>query len=729
MNVKTLIDQLPSFKIEDLYVQNVPYDPNDLRLIGSGLTGRIYAIGKDPYKILKYQQPQQSQNPCQQEAYNVLHPFTYYSTPYPLGRHILTIPNVISEAYIGGMITDLLERKYTINFPATYQVGYLPTDAASYITIDKLEPDLSQVIKSEADFLLMWFQILHALMVTQEMLNFTHYDLHAGNLLWQPLDPKVKISYPLKGRRIVVPSRGYMMKLSDFGLSVGKFKGTIVNPLPYNCVQKTYGVFNPYYDVVSFWGSLLIDVPSLQGNPLIQVFKNLDKLFLSEILRIFFDPPIDLGTYDEIVAWIKSTYFSVLVDGRSWWRPKDLDWVKFFHMKNCHQLLSELADLMIKLKLASQGSTQTRKGSADIIYLERLPEYKLDKLAPEVDYFTSHSGNVSVKIANGIQVNSYSISYRSLIKDYNLVPLPKHEQLCLTTGPTVDKTQYISEVIITPSLAIKNDYTFRLDCCKESLQDYLVLNKLDGAVINGGFFDIHKSYLPTAFFKNRRFSKNSIEIPDVYMRYFGMYHIGDDGILHIGQITESKFTAEQFEACGPLLVYNGKVVMTEDIIRTIHDNKMIFQCANPAIKGDTSKYLSPFNAKSNNCNPSYMGNVPVDVEIPNCTTITGGELSHAGNPNPRSMLISRIDEKGQYEVIFVVIEGRENRGDGMDMVELANFAVERYHANRAIGLDGGGSSNIVVKIPGNPVYYTVNQTKETKYPVGSVISFVKKSKD
>lgn len=725
MNVDALVDQLPKFDVKEISFDEIPYDSENLTLLGEGGRGKVYAIEGEPNKVFKYQTPIEypPKGKCTQDGYDITHPFTVYESTYPENRHIMTLPAIVSEGLIGGMLNKLLDYKYTINFLRTYELGYLPDPATSFLTLEKVQTDIDQMVRNDNDFLLLLFQFLHGIMVAQEMISFTHYDSHPGNLLYIPTNLEY-IKYPLVNKSVTIRTRGFILKIADYGSAVGKYRSTFVNPFPYNCIQRTYAVFNPQYDILAFWGSLLVDSPSpfLQNNMLVKKARNLDRDLLIRLFRIFFNPPGDLTEFDQIKDWITSTYFSVNIQARPRWRPRDLDWVKYFKIKSVHYLLDDLATLLQERGLATEEEV-----GGSTIKLNRLPRYVLDQIAPEISYFTAQQPSVDSEVLPGIRLRSFSVKSLGEVKYYNLVPSKKETQQCRNNPGSnmVEKTQYISEVIINLDTAMANGYRFNLECCRVSLLDYMTLNKLEGVAINGGFFDINKSYLPTALFKNRHLSKNSVQIPNIYLRFFGMYNIDEKGLIHLGRIEPERLKSAQFEACGPLLVYDGKVMITEEVINIIYKNKLPFQCSIPTVPGNKNKFLTLNEASANFCNrPAPL---PPDIQIPNCDAITGGELSHASNPNPRSMILTRINSQGAHQIVFVVVEGRNERGDGMDLIELARFAVERYKADRAVSLDGGSSSNIVLKMPGNPTYYVVNEKKETKYPVGSIISFTKKS--
>ena len=103
-------------------------------------------------------------------------------------------------------------------------------------------------------------------------------------------------------------------------------------------------------------------------------------------------------------------------------------------------------------------------------------------------------------------------------------------------------------------------------------------------------------------------------------------------------------------------------------------------------------------------------------------------MSHAGNPNPRSMLVLRDSDKYKDDVLFVYFEGRDDRGMGVDLNFLAKYALEKLGAKIAINLDGGRSSSIVWRSEEeSSVIKTANPNHKNFYPVGNILSLVRHS--
>lgn len=228
------------------------------------------------------------------------------------------------------------------------------------------------------------------------------------------------------------------------------------------------------------------------------------------------------------------------------------------------------------------------------------------------------------------------------------------------------------------------DFSFKTVCCKMDPANYL--NYHEGVAINGGFFDVINTYVPIGEYRQPGF-ESDFPIPEPYRPYYG-YILIDRGRLSIERsdaVSSGKFMA------GPLLVWNGVPAFQPYNIERESDGKFIFQCQ------------------------KYSDRV-TDNSVMDCDSIRPGELSHGGNPNPRSVLITRKNG----EVLFVVVTGRSTTVDGADFIDLVELCIS-LGADRAINLDGGTSSNIAFRVEGT-VY---NAVRTFDYAVGNILAFTR----
>ena len=60
---------------------------------------------------------------------------------------------------------------------------------------------------------------------------------------------------------------------------------------------------------------------------------------------------------------------------------------------------------------------------------------------------------------------------------------------------------------------------------------------------------------------------------------------------------------------------------------------------------------------------------------------------------------------------MIAVDGRQERSRGVTLGELAAI-FQRYKAENAINLDGGGSTSLVLKDPGTGVFSVINQPSD-----------------
>ena len=94
-----------------------------------------------------------------------------------------------------------------------------------------------------------------------------------------------------------------------------------------------------------------------------------------------------------------------------------------------------------------------------------------------------------------------------------------------------------------------------------------------------------------------------------------------------------------------------------------------------------------------------------------------GEFKHAFQQNPRTAI--GTDRKGN--IYFVTVEGRNIRPNstGVDVGILAKI-MKGLGCNSAINLDGGGTSNMMYKLPNSECYVNTNPYHKFNFPMASL---------
>jgi len=97
------------------------------------------------------------------------------------------------------------------------------TDSVAYLVLENIQDstglDYLAWDLNEDEFLQIYLQVLNALNVAYKEFDFTHYDLHAGNVIIQRLSYDVLIPFYLPdGRTLYIKTR-YLIRIIDYGMS------------------------------------------------------------------------------------------------------------------------------------------------------------------------------------------------------------------------------------------------------------------------------------------------------------------------------------------------------------------------------------------------------------------------------------------------------------------------------------------------------------------------------
>ena len=200
--------------------------------------------------------------------------------------------------------------------------------------------------------------------------------------------------------------------------------------------------------------------------------------------------------------------------------------------------------------------------------------------------------------------------------------------------------------------------------------------------------------MPVGEFKNADITSVS-NIPEKYANFYTGVGINYDGTI---EVSNNYREFEQLVQVGPLLVENGRIPYdySENVIGD--DGNRLFASRKPKNAAEkTQKYFKDGYA--------------------NVDQISPGELSHATNKNPRSAIAIRRDGS----LLFIYVEGRNARGDGVTLNDLAELCAQ-HGAHVAVNMDGGRSSRFLWKKPHENIIYNCNETRNDAYPVGTILS-------
>ena len=201
-----------------------------------------------------------------------------------------------------------------------------------------------------------------------------------------------------------------------------------------------------------------------------------------------------------------------------------------------------------------------------------------------------------------------------------------------------------------------------------------------------------KCFQPIGYVREKGEKLNYNPVPDDYKDVYGSVCIDDNDILKI--ITpyvnnalinpECRFVL----ASGPVLTMNSKITFSKENIHI-------------------SKYQGDMQNKAT-MNP-YIGNNDRKM------IYLAGWLNHAFNLNPRSAV--GLDKDGN--ILLVTVEGRGQRGDGCDLNVLAQI-MNIFGCVSSVNLDGGGTADLLYKLPNCGCYIETNPVHRYKYPLMSL---------
>lgn len=646
-------------------------------------------------------------------------------------KTLVLAPNYVTENLVGLLITKSL-KKYTPSFVKNYAFYFNRQNPEKTVysiaeMLEKIEPK----INTELDYIYMMFQLMQSLSCAQKLNKFTHFDLHNGNLMCRNYNANKINCYEIGNGQYLYTNFSYDTAIIDFGFSRMEFKENILAPRatlqpPFDMLDRFE--FNPYYDVFTI---LYFSYMNLTGKNQ-EVFKgayppyNLQSdqnkltntLNISRILFSYFFNNKSENITDAYIQQYLSNY----------WRPDPKKLVSSpIRLSTPTEMLQKIASY-IKQILPQYNGSLTDKNSIvnyinqhkffitnvyinlDGIIFFKSPKENIDYSSTPLYKFvakdTDKSDYFEVLYSNDIRTGLRSRNNQKMLDlniRKNILPVNYTVSNSMKAGIRDFNNQNIHVLLIDQEGGIKNGYKFKFDCCGSDQRNYFTINsKIDsGATINSTFFYIRSTFEPVGYYKTDDILIDK-PIPKLFESYYGVVGISDKGLLEINSY-DTRYNYSNVLSCGAILVKNG--------VKAFDYNMFNLQVG--------GKYL--FVSKYDEQNPNLEWYDVGHGLVKNVGKIDNGELYHASNPNPRSALGITRDNK----VVFIHVEGRDNRGVGMDFDQLADLCLS-LGLKDAINLDGGGSSKITWKKPGQNIVNVAGDFNAlSAYPVGGIIGFVR----
>ena len=449
------------------------------------------------------------------------------------------LPQYLSEAIAGTLLRKM--SAYTPSFMKIKDFQYDPIDPYTmYMVQEKLEPLTTKVIKGIDDFLVMIFQLCHALSVAQRTSRFTHYDLHKGNVMLRRYTKKQKYSYALGNGLYLHLEKDWEAVIIDYGFIRMETRDSVIWPSQiFNGVVRDIvdHSYNPYYDIFL----LLRDFGS--------IFNKYSEY--TDLMKMFLKTNDDALTDNVVNKWLTRGGNKRPIPERfsiPWTDPATKK--KFTGACNATEMTSRLAKYLsnrnnIEYSAILKEGHKVYPTPMDIMNHNTL-QYNL----------FSRPGEPDLEIDNGITIRTL---------DLEIVPVPRDP---LFSSRGVRTKQLVHVIEINTNTVLKNGFRFGIDCCRMNVHDFMQDVHIDGGVaINGGLF-AGKEFLPVGRFETGDFFSD-VPIPDEHIPYYGIVAIDHDNRLVISGMDDATDYPTVLSTA-PKLVENG-VISNIDLVKQLPD--------------------------------------------------------------------------------------------------------------------------------------------------------------
>lgn len=501
--------RIPQF--DDRFYTNIIDAP-----IGKGSFGSVYIL--DDETVFKITSPcivNNNRIPRQQrEYYKKLCTMIKNSIFYNIStnQNILILPDDVNDGVINSIINTL--SAYTLHFGNLISVFISPIRAQVYTTSSRFRA-LSEVISKKSDLYLLFFQITQALDIAQRAIEFTHHDLHIGNILYQPVNLSY-ISYFDHNGTVIDILTPFISKIIDFGMSSCVYDNNYICSVGINLPVYHGGNFISGYDLLVLYGSIFV------GNYFNRSYHNLldnnEKLELIQILT---------GMNSDYDTIINETYS--LLDGELYYRPKGVNGLYHHNFPSAQKVIEGLITILIRLGMATYN-LPTQYPTNQLLQRSTHTEY-LD--APPIkNYIVS---NLPYDV---YQTNVFTMEYHNN-----------------------DMYIYIDRNAIS-----KSGYKWKMDTGKIDVSRYL--SGKTGIAINGGFFDNMNSYKSLGSYRqllnDGTYYETYSDLSDIYREFIAFINIYNNDITFSLELETSHYSLQS----GPVLIAGGRRIFTEELSET-----------------------------------------------------------------------------------------------------------------------------------------------------------------
>lgn len=697
---------LKDYDRRDDFTNDIISKMDDSNLISKGAVGKIYLINEK--LVVKQIKPCDSKTDSPLQRYcldmNKLYHTDITGIPGGNNKYRYILPNLLSEITIGLILGDL-DLAFANTIASMLVREEDKEEISIYIVMDKLNPlVLNKKLTIDINpiqFILMLFQVSQGILAAQKEYKLTHYDLHIENLLYSEWNQnKDYISYPLPNQNmkmmIMKKYCPFIFKISDFALARIETNKEILAPSVDDYPVRTYGEFNPSYDFACLLGSILIDTKHRKTFD--ALYKDVGVYeFIIKLVLWYFKDDYNNKNLEDARDYIADKYYKSFGKPKKYsFRPKqEEDFIPYINTQSMPDTVNYIAKFLIKTKYV-----KVHQNTPNVIVVKDLGLYK--SYNPIMLYNTLDK---TMTINKHVSVYKTKLHIKAAPKNYNFTVEKEQLEACPY------QKQYMTVIKIDKGYEKYN--TFYYDCCKLDVPNYVVQNEKIGFVINGGFFSIKKDYLPIGPYKDNYNFINNYEIPNDYKDLYAYIILKNNKLI----ISKKLDLGDQLCSSGPLLIHQNKIM--------INMNEHRFKCTDKKHAGDLfvsqtndTITLSGYYKYTDQGDHCDVQKINKKQTLKRCDKILPGELSHASNPNPRTIFC--MTDEGY---LFIVFDGRSMHGDGVDMYDMSKIILQKFpNVINAINLDGGRSSVAAWRsIENKNVVYNNSNFRNYYYPTGYII--------
>jgi hypothetical protein len=424
------------------------------------------------------------------EVYNMKSPYDKYVTKVVHGSDlkINRIPDTLSgktiaqgtplvvETVASAILSENLS-SYTNAFTKT--IGYLYEKDTMYLLTEKLQPIfpiLQTPYHCKKNTIYTLFQIIHGICIAQHLYKYTHFDLHAENILSRPISDSEVHVYELGNGQYLYTQFDFETVIIDYGYNRFETSDTIFQSTQEKRDKSgMLGLdnyeFNPYLDVFSILHGVLSKIKDKTPGISDDI-----KRCITQICYLYLHYFFKLGN-DGIPEKINSI-INDLYEKRTYWigNPHMLTQMQPLSALQMLQIIPHILNEFPEYVASIQEINKDPKLFPVILKVNNILVF--DRMMDKIDGCTVHIHSLPPNKLYPVSL-PYEVSPKGT---WNI------ENINITYKQNGDEQFYIATIL--PS----QNFTYRFDCCKTDVRNYLQTTDItNGMVVSSRKTNIFKN--------------------------------------------------------------------------------------------------------------------------------------------------------------------------------------------------------------------------------------------